>query len=334
MTTRLFARTRPWLLAAAILLTGVHAASAQTLATAWGNNGYFSFNGLYDLSTQENTVSTSQGINAETATIPATTETGKRPLYDVTAGGRIRGNLGFGFGVTFGTGKEDARVGGDIPHPFYFNQPRTLTGTTSLERTDLMLHLSGMYLIPASQRVQITVFGGPTWFQLKQQVIQSVTLTESFPFDTVALASVALDRKTVSRWGYHGGFDLSYFFSRNVGVQGMVRYSKGTATMFSVAPVASSNSCFTSWNGPSMEPFSPPPAVTSTVTVCPVKLQVSPHGSATSGGMTSVSWAAAGAARRNRLAAAAEMPRALACLRKSRRPIWPASSARARASCF
>ena len=204
---------------------------AQPLATAWGNNGYVSFNGLYEVSTRDTTIATTQTINAETATITATQSVGKRPLFDVTAGGRLYKNLGAGFGVTYGMNNKDARVGGSIPHPFYFNQPRTLSGTTSLDRTDLMVHIAAMALLPFSPRVQATVFGGPTWFQVKPQVIKEIGITETYPYDTVSLSTVTRDRKTVSQWGYHAGADLSYFFSTYVGLQGMVRYSTANASL-------------------------------------------------------------------------------------------------------
>lgn len=231
MTTGLLTRARTLAFTAILATAAGAAAEAQTLTSAWGTNGYVSFNGLYDVSTQENTVTTEQTINAESATITATTETGKRPVYDVTAGGRITGNFGMGFGATYGTAREEARVQGRIPHPFYFNQPRTLAGTSDLDRTDLMVHISGMWLLPFSAKVQGTVFGGPTWFQLKQQVITSATMSDSYPFDTVSLAAVERERKTVSRWGYHAGFDLSYFFAQHVGLQGLVRYSAATVSL-------------------------------------------------------------------------------------------------------
>lgn len=206
-------------------------AGAQPLASAWGNNGYFSFNGLYEVSTQDATIATAQTINAETATITATQSVGKRPLFDVTAGGRLYKNLGAGFGVTYGMNNKDARVGGSIPHPFYFNQPRTLNGTTSLDRTDLMVHIAAMALLPISPKVQATVFGGPTWFQVKPQVIKEITVTDTYPYDTVSLSNVTRDRKTTSQWGYHAGVDLSCFFSHYVGIQGMVRYSSANASI-------------------------------------------------------------------------------------------------------
>lgn len=218
-------------LAALTIVAALGASPALAQSSAWGTNGYVSINGLYETVAKENDLATRQDIHAETATITATQETGQRPLYDVTAGGRLRGNLGFGFGATFGQLDNEARVRGDIPHPFYFNQTRSLDGTAALERTDLMINLAAMWLIPASERVQLSLFGGPTWFQLKQQVVKSVTLTEGYPFDAVALNSVERERLTETAWGYHAGFDVSYFFSRHAGVQGLVRYSNGTVTL-------------------------------------------------------------------------------------------------------
>lgn len=94
-----------------------------------------------------------------------------------------------------------------------------------------MVHVQAMWLLPITDTVQLTVFGGPTWFQVKQQTIESLVIDDVFPFDTVSLVSTERERATVSAWGVNGGFDVSYFFSKNVGVQGLVRYSRGTATI-------------------------------------------------------------------------------------------------------
>lgn len=200
---------------------------------AWGANGYVSLNGFYDIASRSSDLVTRPEINLEPATVTASPETGKKPLYDFTAGGRVRGNVGFGFGITFGTKTEDAPVRGSIPHPFYFNQPRTLVDSTSLERSDLMVHLAALWLVPVNDRFAVTAFGGPTWFQVKQETIRNLTLREAFPFETVAIDTVDRERLTRSRWGFNAGFDVSYYFSRYLGVQGLVRYSNGTVTITS-----------------------------------------------------------------------------------------------------
>lgn len=216
------------------LLVGLAPSSARAQSAdwgPWGANGYVSLNGFYDTESRRSDLVTRPEINLETATITASPETGRKPLYDFTAGGRVRGNLGFGFGVTFGTKTEEAPVRGSIPHPFYFNQPRTLDDRTTLERSDVMVHLAALWLIPVNDRFAVTAFGGPTWFQVKQETIRSLTLREAFPFDSVAIESVNRERLTRSHWGYHAGFDVSYYFSRYLGVQGLVRYSNGTVTI-------------------------------------------------------------------------------------------------------
>jgi hypothetical protein len=100
-----------------------------------------------------------------------------------------------------------------------------------LRRDDLAIHLDGMLLLPISEPFQVSVFGGATWFQVKQDVIQEITLEENFPFDEVSLGEVTLEEQKGSGWGYNVGVDASYFFTQYVGVQGMARFSKGTVTL-------------------------------------------------------------------------------------------------------
>lgn len=200
-------------------------------SSAWGPNGYISVNGMFETTTRSNDIVTRQDINQETTSITTTQETGRRPVYDITVGGRLRGNFGLGFGLTVGPASDDATVTGDIPHPFYFDRPRRLEASTSLHRTDLMVHIHPMWLIPLSSNVHATVFGGATWFQIRQQTVQSVTVGDRYPFDDVSLAGVERERQTRSRWGVNAGFDVSYFFSRHVGIQGLVRYTNGEVTV-------------------------------------------------------------------------------------------------------
>ena len=169
--------------------------------------------------------------NLEPAPVTATTQAVWSSGLEGTLRVRLAGQLHAELSVDHTRSQPLATVDAEIPHPFYFNQPRTLSGTTSLDRTDLMVHIAAMALLPFSPRVQATVFGGPTWFQVKPQVIKEIGITETYPYDTVSLSTVTRDRKTVSQWGYHAGADLSYFFSTYVGLQGMVRYSTANASL-------------------------------------------------------------------------------------------------------
>jgi Outer membrane protein beta-barrel domain len=218
-------------LSAALLCTVPAVTSAQT-TSAWGTNGYISFNGLYQAGADSYDINSLQDVDHEAAHITATQELGKHVLAgDITAGGRIRGNLGIGFGFTFSRDTHDATVTGTVPHPFYFDQPRQLNDSTGLRREDLAIHMSGMWLLPITESFQMSVFGGPTWFQVKHQAIQTTTFEESYPFDDVALDQVTLEERKGTRWGYNVGADASYFFSEYLGVQGLARYSKATISI-------------------------------------------------------------------------------------------------------
>ncbi|MGE3510866.1 MAG: hypothetical protein AB7N65_18500 [Vicinamibacterales bacterium] len=208
----------------------LQAGSAWAQESAWGPNGYISINGIYETTRRTTEIDTTEEINQETATITSVQEVGRRPLLDVTVGGRVRGNVGLGFGISYGVADDGATLTGDIPHPFYFDQPRSLNAPTTFDRSDLMLHIHPMWLIPIAPRLQATLFGGATWFQVRQQTVRTITVNDTYPYDDVSLGTVERERQTKSGWGYNAGFDVSYFFSRYVGVQGLVRYSHGTVT--------------------------------------------------------------------------------------------------------
>jgi hypothetical protein len=213
----------------AATIAGASPARAQD--TAWGDNGYVSFNALYDITTRRYQTAADLEFNLEPARLTTRHEVRPRLVYDFTAGGRVKGPLGFGFALTFGEGREDARITGEIPHPFFFNQGRALEGTTPLDRQDLAIHLDGLWLLPVTEAFQMAVFGGPTWFSVTQQTIETVDVDEAYPFDAVTLAAVTTTQRKGSRFGFNAGADASVFFSRYVGVQALFRYSKGTVSL-------------------------------------------------------------------------------------------------------
>jgi hypothetical protein len=216
-------------LLAALLVLGAGAAaapraSAQT--TAWGTNGYISFNGFYEARGSTFETTSAPTINQETARLTTRATLPKGPLVDVTVGGRVKGNLGIGFGFSYYERNVDGRVVGEVPHPFFFNQPRRLDATLPLDHQNLAIHMHAMWLLPLSPSFQMAVFGGPTYFQVKQQSITDVQLQDDYPFDEIGLAEGSAALEQTTRWGLNAGIDASHFFSRYVGVGGMVRYSR------------------------------------------------------------------------------------------------------------
>lgn len=219
--------TRYPLLALLLVLVGTAGApDALAQTAAWGTNGYISFNGFYETRASSIETTTTPTINQEAANITTTATLKRGPLFDVTVGGRIKGNLGIGFGFAYYERNALGHVVGDVPHPFYFNQPRRLDASLPLDHKNFAVHMHAMWLLPISPSFQMALFGGPTYFQIKQQSINDVQLRDEYPFEEVGLSQASSALTKSSRWGVNAGVDASHFFSQYLGVGGMVRYSR------------------------------------------------------------------------------------------------------------
>jgi len=218
---------------AVLALSGVVAsagnAGAQTMG--WGNTGYISINGLYQATPITFTTTARPELNQE----PGEVTTGHRiapgPVFDFAVSGRAKGRLGVIYAVSYRKQTELGQVTAALPHPFYFNQPRIVAGEASLKREDLALHLAGQWMVPVSDNVQVSLFGGPTYFRVTQDMVGGVNAEDAYPFDQAQYVSAAMTNEHASHVGYNAGGDVAIFFNRTLGVDVMVRYSQGTVQM-------------------------------------------------------------------------------------------------------
>jgi hypothetical protein len=123
-------------------------------------------------------------------------------------------------------------VAANLPHPFYFNQPRRVAGASSgLRHEQLGLHAHAMWLLPFSERVQAAIFGGPSYFRVKQAMASNVSYAEAYPFDSAEFTSLETTKQTAKKLGYNVGAEVSYYFSQYVGVGVIVRMTRATVDM-------------------------------------------------------------------------------------------------------
>jgi hypothetical protein len=168
--------------------------------------------------------------NVEPATITAETPLDRSPLFDV--GGWVRLTGRFGAGVSFSriSRSSDAAIQARIPHPFYFQQPRTISGTQpGVREEENAVHIDAVALASATDRLELTVFGGLTVFDAKQDLVADVTDTEAYPYDTATFTGATLVRRSASKTGYNIGADVAWMFSERVGVGGLFRFSRASA---------------------------------------------------------------------------------------------------------
>ncbi|RPI57387.1 MAG: hypothetical protein EHM55_02005 [Acidobacteria bacterium] len=152
-------------------------------------------------------------------------------FYDVGATVRVWSGLYTGVTVSVfentGTGELEARV----PHPLQFNRPRTTTAELSgVTRREVGQHITIGWMIPATDGLDFTVFGGPSVFTTEQTFVTGLMLSldkEVFPFDELAFPGAQMERQREHVVGYNAGVDMTWRFTDHVGVGALLRYSAG-----------------------------------------------------------------------------------------------------------
>jgi hypothetical protein len=145
----------------------------------------------------------------------------------------------FGVGLSFtGTAHQDpAALAATIPHPFFFNALATASGATSpnLRRTEGGAHVQAMFVPLHSDRARVRLFGGPTFFRYQADMVDDIVYRQTATaFSRTNLVSITgFDAIEVegTGWGVHVGGDVSYFFTRVIGLGGFARFSRGTITV-------------------------------------------------------------------------------------------------------
>jgi opacity protein-like surface antigen len=80
-------------------------------------------------------------------------------------------------------------------------------------------------MVTVSRRVQAMVFGGPSMFRVKQDVVNDFNFTDSYPFDEATFTGGVTNTVSKSKIGFNVGADVSYFFTPQLGVGGTAQYS-------------------------------------------------------------------------------------------------------------
>lgn len=216
------------------------ASPAFAQALPWEGRAFANVNfGVQLGSTTSADTSQTFSIYDETGTIKSTQAIdGKAPFFEIGAGVRLFGNFGVGIAYTRVKTSGDANITASVPSPLVYDTLRSATATVStLDHVEQAYHFQLIWLLPITDRLDVTFSGGPTAFRLKQGTVLTPTVAEvGAPYTSVNLTTTAADT-TGSRMGFNIGADLSYRFASHLGVGAMVRYSGRT---FNLTPTGGS----------------------------------------------------------------------------------------------
>jgi opacity protein-like surface antigen len=188
--------------------------------------GYFSVNAGYQGATNSFTARWSYPSSLETATVTAEYPVKPGVLIDIAGGVRLVRDLTVGVAVSRYQRSDPASLSASVPHPFFYNQPRTLDATVSgPQRTETAVHVQAMWTFAAAAKVQVGLFGGPSVFSVRQVIVSAVNFAEAYPYDTITLSSTSTQTQTASKVGFNVGADVAYLLNKQIGVGVMIRYS-------------------------------------------------------------------------------------------------------------
>jgi len=183
-------------------------------------------------------VQTSGGDFGETVTFRENAENGSfstdyqvksGPAVNISFGASLWRNIGVGVGVTRYSKNTPTEFNASVPHPFFFNRPREVEGQVAgVEREELAVHVQARATFVPTQRIQAVVFGGPSFFTVKQGVVTDFEITEAYPYDTATFSRGIFTTVDESKVGFNVGADVGYFFTRQVGVGGSMQWAATT----------------------------------------------------------------------------------------------------------
>jgi len=151
----------------------------------------------------------SMAIYAEDTTIQQTYRVGPGTRFDVGGGARIAGRFMLGGALSRRTADVSVHVSGSVPHPFFFNQLRPVSGDDVVQAREIDIHIQALVLLVDAPGWLVAFGGGPTVVRLSQDVATGLELDDTYPFTSVGITSVTTTRVTGLALGGHAALVVS-----------------------------------------------------------------------------------------------------------------------------
>ena len=206
-------------LAAGLLLCGAAAARAQTPDP----RGYAELSIAGQM--QSNTVSSSSTFSlfGETGATSFTQTVGNGLVFDGGGGYFVRKNLAIGGSVSVFTRSPTGTVSVAVPDPIAFNSFTVTSAEPKLTHTELGMHLRLSYRVPITEKIDVTLYGGPSFIRLSKEIATANVVNGA--------AQIATATQSATGVGAHGGADLAYLVTPRVGGAIFVRYVGATVDL-------------------------------------------------------------------------------------------------------
>jgi hypothetical protein len=217
-----------------VIACGVFASTARQASAqgaTWSDRGFINIGWGVESGSSAMSDSRTSSIYEETATVTSASTFTSGSLFDVGVGLRIIRNLTVGVSYHQEQNDTEGTLSGSVPSPIFFNRPRTVNETvTGLDRKEKAVHLQFGWVVPLSEKFDVLVSGGPSFFRIEQDVVANVTFGEQGGAFTTVVASPSEATRKQSQTGFNVGADATYILWQNdsirLGAGGFVRFTK------------------------------------------------------------------------------------------------------------
>lgn len=151
----------------------------------------------------------------------------------VDAGGSLRLWRGLSIGASYAqlATSDATTLTGAVPHPLRHGTFRELPlHELSFPHRQRVTHVYFGWQLPVLDRLDVSLFAGPSLYSVTQGVVTNVTVREAGgpPFESVRVDLVQAGEHRRNAVGGHVGLDVTYMPTRHVGVGILMRYATAT----------------------------------------------------------------------------------------------------------
>lgn len=176
-------------------------------------------------------------VGSGRATYPQPSNVTLLPAIDVGAG-YITGSLfGLGINISCTSFENVAQLGATIPHPLVLGLPASAEGVTNrvLTRDETAISVFVTAVPVRTSRAEWRIFGGPTYFRVNAEMVNSVAYSQTSSVtplaNAITITGFTAEDARGGGLGFHLGTDFTYFFTKMIGVRGGIRYNHAQITV-------------------------------------------------------------------------------------------------------
>jgi hypothetical protein len=219
----------------AVVLLGVSLPAAAQ-STPWEDRVFGGISFGIDSGSADVTDSRTISVYGESGTLSSTSGFDADGIIDFSVGARVWRNMGAAIGYHSKSSTGVAEITGSIPHPQFFDRPRSFSDSVDgIDRDENATHLMIGWMLPVNDNLDVFVYGGPSFYRLSQEVVSDLAIAEQGPPYTSIVVQPTIDVRKKSATGYNIGADATYIVytteSVRLGIGGFMRFTGATADL-------------------------------------------------------------------------------------------------------